>query len=358
LPDREDQDEVRDGARCHTEHRAEQGAEVERHCVVQKGLAHEQRETQDRALGVELDRHLGDLPERDRLALAHGDAGARFGEWFVGLVLHLLFDTADYSLRIALPAVDEQPPGALWDSAAHQEDEQPEQGTEAEREPPAEVGGEDRLVEQQQGEQATGGRPHPVAAVDGDVDLATVAGGDQLVDRRVDRGVLTADARPGEESAEEEVPGSECEGRCHRGDDVERQGQHHQFLPAEPVGELTEEQCTQAGAGDVDGCGEADVRDRHGDAAAGFGEPGSDGPDDGHLEAVEDPDGAEAGDDPPVESGPGKPVQSGRDLGADGSELNVSGHCPRPVHGLRCPSAGAAPPRRTVCFAPLCGRQT
>ena len=47
----------------------------------------------------------------------------------------------------------------------------------------------------------------PVAAVDDQVDAAAHPGRDQLVDRRVDRRVLAADAGAGEEAGDEEVPG-------------------------------------------------------------------------------------------------------------------------------------------------------
>ena len=57
-----------------------------------------------------------------------------------------------------------------------------------------------------------GRRPHPVGAVDHQVDPSPHARRDQLVDRRVDRRVLAADAGAGEEPAEVEVPGAPGEG--------------------------------------------------------------------------------------------------------------------------------------------------
>ena len=58
----------------------------------------------------------------------------------------------------------------------------------------------------------------PEAAVDREVDAAAVARRDQLVDRRVDRGVLAADAHAGQEPEDEEVPGREREGGRDRGE--------------------------------------------------------------------------------------------------------------------------------------------
>ena len=85
---------------------------------------------------------------------------------------------------------------------------------------------------------------------------------DQFVDGRVDRRVFATDARPREEPGDEEVPRRKSESRCHGGRQINHQGQHEQLLPAEPVGQLAEEQRAEAGTGDVDGGGYADLRRR------------------------------------------------------------------------------------------------
>ena len=51
-------------------------------------------------------------------------------------------------------------------------------------------------------------------------------------------------------------------------DEVDAEGDEEQLLAAEPVGELAEEQRADAGAGDVDRPGQADV-------GAGHAEPGA-----------------------------------------------------------------------------------
>ena len=181
----------------------------------------------------------------------------------------------------------------------------------------------------------------PEAAVDGEVHLAAVARGDQLVDGRVDRGVLPADAHAGQEAAEEEVPGVEGERGRDGGGQVEPERGHEQLLAPVAVGELAEEQRADAGAGDVERSGRPDVGGAHVDAAARLGQARGDRADDRHLEPVEDPDGPEADDDPPVEARPRQAVQAGRDVGPDR------------LHPGRCDAHRAPPAVRSEVDAPL-----
>ena len=139
------------------------------------------------------------------------------------------------------------------------------------------------------------------------------------------------DTGPGEEPGEVEVPGSERERGRHRGDDVDEQGQQEQLLAAEAVGELTEEQRTQARSGDVDRCGDPDLAGVELDAAALFDQPRGHRADHRDLEAVEDPDGAQPDDDSPVEPRPGQPVQPCGDPGADRAGLHRATHAIPPV---------------------------
>src|SRR5690349_25127581 len=111
--------------------------------------------------------------------------------------------------------MDEEPAWTLRDVAADEEDREPEDRSGAEREPPPDVPGEQGGVEEEQRRDGSDRRSHPIAAVDDQVDTAPDAGGDQLVDCRVDRRVLAADAGTGEEASGEEVPGGEGERRGH-----------------------------------------------------------------------------------------------------------------------------------------------
>src|ERR671935_255545 len=71
---------------------------------------------------------------------------------------------------------------------------------------PAVMRAEPRRLEQHDREPGAHGRAHPERAVDGEVDRTAQACRNQLVDRRIYRRVLPADAKAGEEATERERP--------------------------------------------------------------------------------------------------------------------------------------------------------
>jgi hypothetical protein len=146
---------------------------------------------------------------------------------------------------------------------------------------------------------------------------STIAAGDQLVDRRVDRRVLASDAHASEEAADEEVPGGERERGRHGRDQVQQQRHHKQPLASVSIGELSKHEGADARPRDVDRGRRTDVGCIHVDAAAALGQSRRDRADDRHLEPVKDPHGSEPDHDSPVEARPGQSVQAGRDPRAD-----------------------------------------
>ncbi len=154
-----------------------------------------------------------------------------------------------------------------------------------------------------------------------------VAGRDQLVDRRVDRRVLAADAEAGEEAEHVEPQRRERERGHHRGQQIDAERDHEQLLAAEAVGQLAEDQgarrrrrrrtATRPGRRRWrPRC----PRPRPSPDAAG------DAADDRHLEPVEDPHRPQADDDLPVKARPRQAVQPRRDLGPDRAGLNLAAH--------------------------------
>jgi hypothetical protein len=100
--------------------------------------------------------------------------------------------------------VGQEPPRAFWDEAADDDDAESEGRTDEETQAPA-----DRLadsVKQHVGEEGGAGGSDPPAAVDRKRDATADAGGDQLVDGRVDRRVFAADARAGQQAEDDEAP--------------------------------------------------------------------------------------------------------------------------------------------------------
>src|SRR6185295_7840544 len=88
-----------------------------------------------------------------------------------------------------------------------------------------------------------------------------------------------------------------------------------------PIGQLAEEERTEAGTPDIERRRGADLARVEGDAAALFGQPAGDAADDRHLEAVEDPDRPQPDHDHPVEAGPRQPVEAGWYVGLDRCRL-------------------------------------
>jgi hypothetical protein len=348
LPIGRDQ-EPRRGGRLHVHDVGEDECEGEEDGVVEERLAHEQGQAEHEALRVQRPGSLRDRAEADGAALADGEVVVDLGQRVAHGTLHLALDVTHDARGALLAPVDEQPSGRLGDVATHEQDGDAEHRTETERDPPAEVLREVVLVEEVHRQRRAERRAQPEGPVDDEVDAATEPGRDQLVDRGVDGCVLTADARAREEAADVEEHRVHREGGRNRRRQVDHQGDQEQLLPAEPVGEVAEEERAQAGAGDVDAGSDAYLALRDGQAAALLGQSTGDRADDRDLEPVEDPHGAEADHHQPVPSRPRQPVEPGRDVCLDRSGLHPARgglpFRPRPHRATR-KRAGGSPRRR------------
>ena len=107
----------------------------------------------------------------------------RFRKRSAGFPLNVGFDVADDPLGFLVASVNEQPAWAFRDVAPDQQHEDSEDGADAEREPPSDVGREVRRVQQHQGAGRSGGRSQPVGPVDDQIHATAHPRGDQLVDR-------------------------------------------------------------------------------------------------------------------------------------------------------------------------------
>ena len=245
-------------------------------------------------------------------------------------------------------AVDEQPARALRHVPPHDQDSEPEDRAHPERQPPADVGREQVVVEQHERAECAAGRAEPVRAVDHQVHAPAHARGDQLVDRRVDGGVLAADAGAGEEARDVEVQRRAGERGRDRGDEVQHERHQEQLLAAEAVGELAEDQRSQAGAGDVDRARGEHLAVGQRQPAVLLRQPRGDRADDRHLEPVEDPHRPEPDHHEPVEARPGKPVQPRGDLRLDRLQFRAAAHAAAitqlsaPTRAPASPSSGSA----------------
>ena len=134
-----------------------------------------------------------------------------------------LFDAFDRRFGFVLSSVHDEPPRTLREIAAHVDDREGQNRANQEAQSPRHAVGE--VVEDVE----LGQRPEqcaaPVRAVDADVDASPILLRDHLVDRGVDRGVLTADTHTGDETraVEKRHPASavaERRGRQTRADQV------------------------------------------------------------------------------------------------------------------------------------------
>lgn len=226
---------------------------------------------------------------------------------------------------------------------AYQKDDQSQNDAEGERQPPADILGEDVGIEGEDRQESTTHRTQPVTAIDDQVDAAPEPAGDQLVDGGVDGRVLAADTEPGQEAEEEEPPDGEGDGGERGRREVDGESDQEELLTAVTVREPAEEESAGAGARHIERCRDArDLSAADRQAAAGFGEPAGDVPDDSDFQAVEDPDSAQADHDHPVPSRPRQAVQSRGDLCRD-----CSGDC------FSASAHRTLPPDRAACVAAL-----
>jgi hypothetical protein len=91
-------------------------------------------------------------------------------------------------------AVRQEPARALRQQAAERPDERADRGTDEQADAPPDVDRDQARIEQDRLADGADDRAEPVRPVDREVGAPAIRGGDELVDRGVDGGVLAADA--------------------------------------------------------------------------------------------------------------------------------------------------------------------
>jgi hypothetical protein len=183
-------------------------------------------------------------------------------------------------------------------------------------------------------------RADPETAVDGEIGAAAIARRDQLLDRRVDRRIFTADAGAGEEAEDDEAREIPRRRRRGGGHEIDGERDEKQLLAAEPVGQPAEEQRTEHGARQIGA-----ARDAHLDGGEmqdrALRQRAREGAGERHLEAVENPGDAERDDHESMEAVPRQPVEARRDVALDHGLVAASRRGSR-----RAGSGRACKPRR------------
>ena len=209
-----------------------------------------------------------------------------------------------------------QPARAFRNVAAQQQHAEAEGGADPESDPPAEIGRQPARLQKGHGAERAEGGTEPKAAVDREIGAPAKPRRHQFLDRRVDRRILAADARPGQQPEQRkarEIPRER--GRRRRGQ-VKPEGHKKQFAAAEPVGQIAEQQRAENRADKIGAADGADLGGRETQHRA-FLQRAGDRAGEGHFEPVENPGDAEGGDDKGVKPGPRQPVEPRRDVGFD-----------------------------------------
>ena len=102
-------------------------------------------------------------------------------------------------------------------------------------------------------------RADPEAAVDHQIGPSAIARRHQLLDRRIDRGVLAADAGAGQKPEQRIACDAPGQRRRRGGRKIKRQGDEEQFLAADPIGQPAEAQRAEHRAGKIATVGKPDV---------------------------------------------------------------------------------------------------
>jgi hypothetical protein len=225
-----------------------------------------------------------------------------------------LFDLRDDGLGFVDAPMQHQPTGALRHPVAKDEHAQAEHGTQAEGEPPAELGRDPAPVEQAHRAQRSHGRSDPEAAIDYQVGMSAIAGRYQLLDSRVDRRVFTADAGAGQHAKDHEGNEVRRERRSGGRDEVKAKRDGEELLAAQAIGQPAEEQRTHDGTDQVQATCQPDLHVRQVQHRAGL-QCACDRPRDGDFQAIEQPGDAERNGDERMEPPPGQPVQTRRHIG-------------------------------------------
>ena len=171
------------------------------------------------------------------------------------------------------------------------------------------------VVEQHEGQRGADRGAEPVGAVDREVDPAARPRGDELVDGRVDRRVLAADAQAGESGRPKmQRPG---EGREHGRRRGRQQRRDEELLAPEAIGQTAEAERADRGADDVEVPLKPISKVLSPRVLLRL-QATPDRADDRDLDAVEDSHRAKAEDHQPVRAAPRQPVDTARDPRRDG----------------------------------------
>ncbi len=227
-----------------------------------------------------------------------------------------ILDLLEDRFGLLLISVRDQPARALRYPEAHEEDDEAENGADEKRHAPARIGCEQRGIEQDDRARRSDRRSDPEASVDDEIGPSAIARGNELLDGRVDRRVLAADARAGEEAERGEAPNVPREGGRRRRHQVDAERDEEQLLASRAIREPAEDRRTQnrakkIGAARKTDIGIAELQD------GTFPERTRNRSGQRDLEPVQDPGHAQRHHDQRVEPPPRQAIQPRGNIGFD-----------------------------------------
>ena len=198
----------------------------------------------------------------------------------------------------------------------HEKNDEAESRADEKRYAPARIGREQRRIEQDDRARRSDRRSHPEAPVDDEIGPPAIARRNELLDRRVDRRVLAADARAGEEAERGEAPNVPREGRRRGRHEIDAERDEEQLLASRAIREPAEDRRTQNRAKKIGAAREADIGIAELQDGT-FPERARDRSGQRDLEPVQDPRHAQRHHDQRVEPPPGQAIQPRGDIGFD-----------------------------------------
>src|SRR5688572_19369698 len=239
-------------------------------------------------------------------------------EVFLLFILHANFilDPAHDRLGLFPAPMHEEPARAFGHVAPHEQDRESKHAAEPERNAPTPLRADEVGVQENDAQSCSHGGADPERPVDGEIDASAQPGGDELVDRRVDRRVFTANAEAGQEAACRKGKNIEGKGSQDRGNQIHRKGDQKHALAAELVGKAAEIERAEHRPADIGGRGPADLRRAQTQRLRPL-QRGAERAHHGDLQTVEQPAHTKRDDYAPVPRGPWQPVEPRRDVGAD-----------------------------------------
>ena len=173
--------------------------------VIEERLRRHQAQAHECAPALDAKQRVSDLRQRRGAARAQPDHRRRFVRDVVAAGAELGLDAIEHRRCLLDTAMGHQPARRFRQPQAHEEDDEAEHGPDQKRQAPSQIRRQQVGIEHHQRSRRAERGADPEAAVDDEIGPAAVARRHQLLNGRIDGGVLAADAGAGEEAKQREA---------------------------------------------------------------------------------------------------------------------------------------------------------